>query len=106
LNLVDTTTDDIALRWLHMFERNGDVLVALTLNPYSYPGTGVAGHGSPHDYDVRVPIIFWGSAFRAQRDSTRARVVDIAPTLARMLNVRPGERLDGVVLERAFKPRR
>jgi arylsulfatase A-like enzyme len=105
LNLVDTTRDDIARRWLHMFERGGDVLVALTMKPYSYPGTGIASHGSPHDYDARVPVIFWGTPFRAQRDSTNARVVDIAPTLARILNIRPTERLDGIVLERAFVPR-
>lgn len=106
LNLRDTTRDDIARRWLHMFERGGSVLVALTLDPFSYPGTGIAAHGSPHDYDARVPIFFLGAPFRAQRDSTIVRVVDIAPTLARVLDVTPAERLDGVVLERALVPRR
>jgi predicted AlkP superfamily pyrophosphatase or phosphodiesterase len=106
LNLVDTTRDATARRWLHMFERGGPVLVALTMDPFSYPGTGIASHGSPHDYDARVPIMFWGTPFRAQRDSSVARVVDIAPTLAQMLGVPPTERLDGIVLDRAFKPRR
>jgi len=106
LNLADTTRDAIARRWLHMFERGGPVLVALTLDPFSYPGTGIASHGSPHDYDARVPIIFWGPPFRTQRDTSMARVVDIAPTLARILGVPPTERLDGIVLERALAPPR
>lgn len=98
----DTVKDDIARRWLHMFRPGGSTIAVITLDPYNYPGGGVASHGSPHDYDARVPIIFWGPRFAATQDAGRARVVDIAPTLARLLGVEPLETLDGVVLDRAF----
>ncbi len=98
----DTVADDIARRWLHMFRPGGNVIAAITLQPYWYFGEGSASHGTPHDYDARVPVLFWGAPFKALHDDGRARVVDIAPTLARLLGVPPTERLDGQVLSRAF----
>lgn len=101
----DTVKDDIARRWLHMYRPGGEVLVAVTLTPYSYWGnSGSATHGSPHDYDARVPIIFWGKPFTPGRRTERARVVDIAPTLAEVVGVRPLERLDGVSLTAIIRP--
>ena len=99
----DTVRDATARRWLHMFRPGGDVLVAITLEPFSIFGTGnVATHGSPHDYDARVPIIFWGPGIAPGRKAGSARVVDIAPTLARLLRVKPLEALDGVPLRAAL----
>lgn len=101
----DTTKDVIARRWLHMFRPGGEVGVAITLTPYSYFGRGnTATHGSPHDYDAVVPVLFWGTAFRPGRVPGGARVVDMAPTLAHVLGVRPLERLDGKVLPQVLKP--
>lgn len=102
LILADTVKDVIARRWAHMFRPGGDALVVITLRPFNYSGTGVASHGSPHDYDARVPLIFWGRHFRHFADSSTARVVDLAPTLAHLLGVTPLERLDGHVLVRTF----
>jgi arylsulfatase A-like enzyme len=85
-----------------MFRPGGNVLAAITLDPFNYIGSGVASHGTPHDYDARVPVMFWGRPFRALHDAGTARVVDIAPTLARVLGITPAERLDGVPLMRAF----
>lgn len=100
----DTVRDVIARRWLHMFRPGGDVMVAITLEPYHQWGSGsTASHGSPHDYDARVPVILWGGPFRAASSDHEARVVDIAPTLAAVLGIRPTERLDGVVLESALR---
>lgn len=99
----DTTRDVIARRWLHMFRPGGNALAVITIQPFWYFGSGIASHGTPHDYDARVPVTFWGSAFSAASDSTAARVVDIAPTFAHLLGLTPSERLDGVVLSRAFK---
>jgi len=106
LTLADTVKDDIARRWLHMFRPGGEELVAITLRPFNYSGTGIASHGTPHDYDARVPLMFWGRHFRHFADSSSARVVDLAPTLAHLLGVTPQERLDGHVLVRTFIPPR
>jgi predicted AlkP superfamily pyrophosphatase or phosphodiesterase len=101
----DTVKDAIARRWLHMFRPGGDVIATVTLTPYSIFGdANPATHGSPHDYDAQVPLIFWGRSFRAGRDEAFTRVVDIAPTLASLLGLTPPERLDGVVLERVLVP--
>jgi predicted AlkP superfamily pyrophosphatase or phosphodiesterase len=100
----DTVTDDIARRWLHMFRPGGNAIIGITLDPFNYIGSGVASHGTPHDYDARVPVLFFGSAFRRGKDEGAARVVDMAPTLAHLLGLTPSERLDGQVLGRAFVP--
>jgi predicted AlkP superfamily pyrophosphatase or phosphodiesterase len=102
----DTTKDVLARRWLHMFRPGGEVGVAITLKPYHYFGRGnTATHGSPHDYDARVPVILWGAAFVPGHVTGPARVVDMAPTLAEVLGVRPLERLDGRVLTEVLRPR-
>jgi len=100
----DTVRDHTARRWLHMFRPGGAELVVITLTPYSMFGDSpVATHGSPFDYDARVPIMLWGGPFAAGMKATQARVVDIAPTLAEMLGVKPLEKLDGVPLRAAFR---
>ncbi|MCR4339099.1 MAG: alkaline phosphatase family protein [Gemmatimonadaceae bacterium] len=101
----DTVQDHIARRWLHMFRPGDDeAALVITLTPYSYWGAGTyATHGTPHDYDARVPIIFFGAPFSAGMHQQTVRVVDMAPTLARALGVTPLERLDGVALTAALR---
>lgn len=100
----DTVHDHIARRWLHMFDSDEDAALVITLTPYSYWGAGTyATHGTPHDYDARVPVIFLGSAFRPGMHPQTVRVVDMGPTLARALGVSPLERLDGVALQAALR---
>ena len=100
----DTVRDDIARRWLHMFRPGGNAILGITLDPFNYIGTGVASHGTPHDYDALVGVLFFGRAFRHAKDEGAARVVDMAPTLAHLLGLTPAERLDGQILSRAFVP--
>lgn len=100
----DTVRDAIARRWLHMFASDSLAALVVTLTPYSYWGRGGgAQHGSPHEYDAHVPVLFYGTPFRPGKYG-RARVVDMAPTLARVLGIRPTEeRLDGRVLTEALR---
>jgi arylsulfatase A-like enzyme len=60
-------------------------------------------HGAPHNYDSHVPLIFWGAAFKPGRHEGFVRTVDLAPTLAQALGVKPTERLDGRPLTAAFR---
>jgi hypothetical protein len=95
----DTVADETARRWLHMFTADGPVRAVVTLTPFSYfTGVNYATHGSPHDYDARVPVLFWGAGIRGGARDGDARVVDMAPTLADWLGIRPLERLDGRIL--------
>jgi hypothetical protein len=60
----------------------------------SYP-TGTT-HGSPHDYDTHVPVLFYGPKWvRRGRVDERVEVTDIAPTLARLLGVPPPSSSEG-----------
>jgi phosphopentomutase len=49
-------------------------------------GTGTT-HGTPHDYDRRVPVILFGAGIRRGSYSSAATPADIAPTLAMMTGV-------------------
>jgi predicted AlkP superfamily pyrophosphatase or phosphodiesterase len=55
-------------------------------------------HGSPYPYDTTVPILFWGKAIPAQKVDRAVHTVDIAATLARMLDLKAPADLDGTAL--------
>ena len=99
----DTARDPIARRWTHQFPPTINVEMIVTLTPYSTWGGNVASHGSPYDYDSRVPLIFAGFGVQRGTHADFVRTVDIAPTLARLIGVNPTERLDGVVLPSALR---
>lgn len=102
----DTVKDAIARRWLHMFDpQRSTVQAVVTLKPWHvWSLANIAMHGSPHDNDANVPVIFLGAPFKAARLADTVRVVDMAPTLAHVLGVKPLEKLDGHVLQQALKP--
>ena len=85
-------------------DRSGDFLVLLRQHITPIPDTTryVATHGSPWDYDRRVPILFWRAAMPAANRNDSIETVDIMPTLAAMLGVRvdpasiDGECLTGI----------
>jgi hypothetical protein len=101
----DTTTNFINRRWLHMFAPGGSVRTVTTLDRFDYwAGVKIATHGSPWDQDAWVPIVFWGTPFRTGKIDITVRTVDIAPTLADVLHIKPSEKLDGAVLRSAIRP--
>ena len=67
--------------------RSGDFYVILKQHvmPIAHPTGSVATHGSPWDYDRRVPILFWRPGFRGRTVDTPAETVDIMPTLAALI---------------------
>jgi arylsulfatase A-like enzyme len=65
-------------------------------NPNWVFGSAGATHGSPHPADTQVPILMYGPAWvKAGRVDARVEVVDIAPTLARLLQVPPPAAAEG-----------
>ena len=100
----DTVNDTIARRWLHMFAPTGPTRLVITLTQYSYwYSTNYATHGSPHDNDANVPVLFWGAGVIPGVHAEFVRVVDMAPTLAALLKITPLEKLDGVVLRQVVR---
>ena len=98
----DFALEPIARRWAHQIPDNLGIDLVVTLTRYSTWGTLVATHGSPYDQDASVPIIFYGAGVKPGRYSLFARTVDIAPTLAAILSVKPLEKLDGRALLEAI----
>ncbi|MDX1997802.1 MAG: alkaline phosphatase family protein [Thermoanaerobaculia bacterium] len=68
--------------------RSGDAF--LIPRPYvlsHWDGARGSGHGSHHDYDTHVPLIFWGQPFRPVRGTDPCTPYDLAPTLADLLGL-------------------
>lgn len=77
----------------------GWLAVASLRHGYVWSGGSLGDeHGGANPEDIEVPIAFFGAGVPAQRVERPARTVDIAPTLAALLGVRPTEKLDGEVL--------
>ncbi len=66
-------------------------------SPIIFAGNGyVATHGSPWDYDRRVPILFWWPNIQAKDRTESIETVDILPSLASLIDLPiEGPRLDG-----------
>ena len=61
--------------------------------------TSVTTHGSPHPYDTNVPILMYGPRWITPgRIDAPVEVVDIAPTLARILKMAAPAASEGRVL--------
>jgi hypothetical protein len=100
------TTDAVVRRWVHQVAPGSAVELVVTLTPYSIwgiPNTPIAMHGQPTDLDAHVPLILWGEGIRRGTYGRRVSTVDIAPTLARLLELTPAEALDGRVLTEALE---
>lgn len=94
-----------ARRWLHTLPPDNTTALTVTLRDYYYwAPVRYATHGSPHDSDAHVPLIFYGAPFAPGKYGRFVRVVDAAPTLAAVLGVSPTEPLDGHVLREALRP--
>lgn len=98
-----TRIDLLMRRAWHRYE-SGDLVVV----PRAYwsfgAGTSGATHGTPYAYDTNVPLIFMGKRWIAPGNYAQyAEVVDIAPTLAWLLHIRPPAGAEGRVLGEAMR---
>ena len=85
--------------------RSGDLIVMLKprVTPITAEDAGkgyIATHGSPWNYDRRVPILFWRKGMVGFEQPNSVETVDIAPTLGAMIGlpVAAGE-MDGRCLD-------
>ena len=78
--------------------------VQLHLRAGHYPGAALGtGHGSAHDYDRRVPVLFSGQGIAPGRYPREAGPEDIAPTLGRILGLDLPSEHDTGILEEALQ---
>jgi arylsulfatase A-like enzyme len=104
-----TLSFDVA-RWNHA--RAGEILVSANWsddkNEHGWPGRttdgGVAGHGTSSPYDIHNTLIAAGPDFRehAVSDAPTANV-DVAPTLLRLLGMKPAPAMTGRVIEEGLR---
>jgi len=83
-------------------DRSGDLLVAS--KPHVTPIVGWGGylatHGSPWNYDRRVPILFYQPGIAGFEQALPVETVDILPTLAALIHLPiPAAEIDGRCLD-------
>jgi arylsulfatase A-like enzyme len=68
---------------------SGDIQFALKPYWMTTSSSGyIATHGSPHGYDTQVPLLLYGPAWlKPGRIDERVEIVDLAPTVARLLGI-------------------
>jgi predicted AlkP superfamily pyrophosphatase or phosphodiesterase len=67
--------------------RSGDLLARIKKHVYLGGYVGGTGHGSPHDYDRHVPIVFMGPGIKPGSRDVETGPEDIAWALGRMLGL-------------------
>ena len=84
-------------------ERSGDVFSVLKRTVVPIPEARIgytATHGSPWDYDRRVPLLFWRKGLTGFEQPQPVDTVDIAPTLAALIGLSvPAGEFDGRCLD-------
>jgi hypothetical protein len=83
--------------------RSGDLMLSYQPEYVEEFGTGRGiSYGSIYDYDIKVPLCFFGPQFRAKVFESPVTSVDVMPTLARAIGVAPPSSSVGRVLGEAF----
>ena len=86
-------------------ERSGDLYVVLKphIQPIADTSRYVSTHGSPWDYDRRVPIVFWRKGMPQAERNDSIETADIMPTLAATLGLAVDQdSIDGKCLAGVF----
>jgi predicted AlkP superfamily pyrophosphatase or phosphodiesterase len=98
-----TATDDAILRASRLSYvpgRSADFIIVPKPYWMIRANTGT-GHGTPHEYDRRVPVVLYGGGITPGRYLVNASPVDIVPTLAALARITLA-RTDGRVLTEAL----
>lgn len=82
--------------------RSGDVL--LVPRPFYVweSDEGITNHGSPYAYDSEVPVIFWGKGIKPGIYRQQISPVDVAPTLAALLEIGDPSSSEGAARSEIF----
>ncbi|MEP6592020.1 MAG: alkaline phosphatase family protein, partial [Gemmatimonadota bacterium] len=93
-----------AMRWRRELPAGFSWFVAALAKPGYVFGTNLTStsHGTLNLDDVRVPLLFRVPGVPARRVERVVRTLDLAPTLAALLGLRPTEPVEGVPLPELF----
>jgi Type I phosphodiesterase / nucleotide pyrophosphatase len=95
-----TSSDLDAMRWRRQLPPGFSWLVAVSVDPHWLlaGGSGFTSHGTTNPDDVLVPVLFRVPGTPPARVERTVRTVDIAPTLAAVLGIKPTQPVEGVAL--------
>ena len=101
----EVAADDVGRRVMNGFNQRRGADIFYIPDPYWIVGSGTSGttHGGPFSYDNHVPVIFMGRGIRAGYYDRAIVVNDIAPTLARILEVETPAGSIGRILNEMFE---
>ena len=86
--------------------RSPHLTVLVTKYTYLEPYPGGTGHGTAHDYDRHIPIVFMGPGIEPGSYPDPCGPEDIAPTLARLLGLDYPRENDSRLLSEMMQPTR
>ena len=100
---VRKVSPQVTLAWHQQV--SGDIVVISKPNWYLFekPNTYASTHGSPWSYDTNVPLAMYGPNWISAGKYGDSEVVDLARTIAFILNVRPPNGCEGHVLTEALR---
>lgn len=107
-NVPDTWLHRSVLNNFHP-KRSGDIYIVFEPNWFinDFDGLNVAAtHGSPWQYDTYVPIVFAGAGMKPAKVNRRVHTIDIAPTLAAYLGIKPPSGSRGKLLREVLVDRK
>ena len=81
---------------------SGDVMLLPYPATLSYGRKGTS-HGSGYSYDTHVPILFYGNGIQQGSSSKRHEIVDIAPTIANLLQIEAPNSTTGKVISEVLE---
>ncbi|MGG8495614.1 alkaline phosphatase PafA [Tenacibaculum sp. TC6] len=81
---------------------SGDVLLIPNPSTIIYPKKGTT-HGSGYSYDTHVPIIFYGKGIKKGTSKKKYEIIDIAPTIANLLQIEFPNGTSGKIVTEVFK---
>jgi predicted AlkP superfamily pyrophosphatase or phosphodiesterase len=93
----------VTLAWHQQI--SGDIVIMNKPNWYLFakPHQYASTHGSPWSYDTNVPLAIYGPSWTQAGKYGDSETVDLARTLAFILNVRPPNGCEGRVLSEALR---
>jgi len=81
---------------------SGDILLIPSPSTISYGKKGTT-HGSGYSYDTHIPIIFYGNGIKKGISKKKYEIIDIAPTIANLLQIEFPNGSTGKIIDEALK---
>ncbi len=81
---------------------SGDVFIVTNPVNITYSDTG-SSHGSGYSFDTHVPVIFFGKGIKKGNTKRLVPIIDIAPTIANLLQIENPSGTTGKIIEKALK---